>query len=36
MSVNKEVIRKNGKTKTRIVIELDGDEEFDIELTPKN
>jgi len=36
MSVNREVIRKNGKTKTRIVIEMDGDEEFDIEVKPKD
>jgi len=35
LTIDKKVIRKNGKTKTRIVIEMDGDEEFDIDLTPK-
>ena len=35
LSIDKKVIRKNGKTKTRIIIEVDGDEEFDIDLTPK-
>ena len=36
MTIEKEVIRRDGKTKTRIVIEIDGDEEFDIDLRPKN
>ena len=36
MTIEKEVIRRDGKTKTRIVIEVDGDEEFDIDLRPKN
>ncbi|MEP3888999.1 MAG: hypothetical protein ABJN69_00950 [Hellea sp.] len=36
MTVEKEVIKRNGKTKTRIVIEVDGDEEFDIDFKPKN
>ena len=36
MTIEKEVIKRNGKTKTRIVIEVDGDEEFDIDLKPKN
>ena len=35
LTIDKKVIRKNGKTKTRIIIEMDGDEEFDIDLTPK-
>ena len=35
MTVEKEVIKRNGKTKTRIVIEVDGDEEFDIDFKPK-
>ena len=35
LKIDKKVIRKNGKTKTRIIIEMDGDEEFDIDLTPK-
>ena len=34
LSIDKKVIRKNGKTKTRIIIEVDGDEEFDIDITP--
>lgn len=36
MTVEKEVIKRNGKTKTRIVIEVDGDEEFDIDFKPKD
>lgn len=36
MSIEKEVIKRDGKTKTRIVIEVDGDEEFDIDLKPRN
>jgi len=36
MTIEKEVIKRDGKTKTRIVIEVDGDEEFDIDLKPKN
>ena len=36
MTIEKEVIKRDGKTKTRIVIEVDGDEEFDIDLRPKN
>lgn len=36
MTIEKEVIKRDGKTKTRIVIEVDGDEEFDIDLVPKN
>lgn len=36
MTIEKEVIKRDGKTKTRIVIEVDGDEEFDIDLEPKN
>lgn len=36
MTIEKEVIKRGGKTKTRIVIEVDGDEEFDIDLKPKN
>lgn len=36
MKIEKEVIKRDGKTKTRIVIEVDGDEEFDIDLKPKN
>lgn len=36
MTVEKDVIKRNGKTKTRIVIEVDGDEEFDIDLKSKN
>ena len=36
MTVEKEVIKRDGKTKTRIVIEVDGDEEFDIDLKPKD
>ena len=35
MTIEKEVIKRDGKTKTRIVIEVDGDEEFDIDLKPK-
>jgi len=35
LSIDKKVIRKNGKTKTRIIIEVDGDEEFDVDITPK-
>lgn len=36
MTVEKDVIRRNGKTKTRIIIEVDGDEEFDIDFRPKD
>lgn len=36
MTIEKEVIKRDGKTKTRIVIEVDGDEDFDIDLKPKN
>jgi len=36
MTIEKEVIKRDGKTKTRIVIEVDGDEEFDIDLKPRN
>lgn len=36
MTIEKDVIKRDGKTKTRIVIEVDGDEEFDIDLKPKN
>lgn len=36
MTIEKEVIKRDGKTKTRIVIEVDGDEEFDIDLRPKS
>lgn len=36
MTVEKEVIKRDGKTKTRIVIEVDGDEEFDIDFKPKD
>ncbi|WP_026942589.1 hypothetical protein [Hellea balneolensis] len=36
MTIEKEVIKRDGKTKTRIVIEVDGDEEFDIDLIPKS
>ena len=36
ITIEKEVIRRGGKTKTRIIIEVDGDEEFDIDLRPKN
>jgi len=36
MTIEKEVIKRDGKTKTRIVIEVDGDEEFDIDFKPKN
>jgi len=36
MTIEKEVIKRDGKTKTRIIIEVDGDEEFDIDLKPKN
>lgn len=32
MTIEKEVIKRGGKTKTRIVIEVDGDEDFDIDL----
>ena len=35
MTIEKEVIKRDGKTKTRIVIEVDGDEEFDIDFEPK-
>ena len=35
MTIEKEVIKRDGKTKTRIVIEVDGDEEFDIDFKPK-
>ncbi len=36
MTIEKEVIKRDGKTKTRIVIEVDGDEEFDIDFKPRN
>ena len=36
MTIEKEVIKRGGKTKTRIVIEVDGDEDFDIDLKPRN
>lgn len=36
MTIEKEVIKRDGKTKTRIVIEVDGDEEFDIDFKPKD
>lgn len=36
MTVEREVIERGGKTKTRIIIEVDGDEEFDVEFSPKN
>lgn len=36
MTIEKEVIKRDGKTKTRIVIEVDGDEDFDIDLKPRN
>lgn len=36
LTIDKKVIRKNGKSKTRIVIEMDGDEDVDIELSPKD
>jgi hypothetical protein len=36
MTIEKDVIKRNGKTKTRIVIEVDGDEEFEIDIKPKN
>jgi hypothetical protein len=35
LTIDKEVITENGKTKTRIVIEMDGDEEVEIDLKPK-
>jgi len=36
MTIEKEVIRRDGKTKTRIVIEVDGDDDFDIDVKPRN
>jgi len=36
LTIDKKVIRKNGTSKTRIVIEMDGDEDVDIELSPKD
>lgn len=36
MTIEKDVIKRDGKTKTRIVIEVDGDEEFDIDLRPRS
>lgn len=36
MTIEKEVIKRGGKTKTRIVIEVDGDEEFDIDFRPRS
>lgn len=36
MTIEKEVIKRDGKTKTRIVIEVDGDEDFDIDFKPRN
>lgn len=36
MTVEKEVIKRNGRTKTRIIIEVDGDEEFNIDFRPKD
>ncbi len=35
LTIDKEIIKENGKTKTRIVIEMDGDEEIEIDLKPK-
>ena len=35
MTIEKEIIKRDGKTKTRIIIEVDGDEEFDIDFKPK-
>ncbi len=34
--IDKKIITENGKTKTRIVIEMDGDEEIEIDLKPKD
>ena len=36
LTINRKTVRQNGKTKTRIVIELDGEDDFDVELTPKS
>lgn len=36
MTIEREIIKRDGKTKTRIIIEVDGDEEFDVEFSPKD
>jgi len=36
LTIDKEVVKENGKKKTRIVIEMDGDEEVEIDLKPKD
>jgi len=36
LTIDKEVIKEGGKKKTRIVIEMDGDEEVEIDLKPKD
>lgn len=36
MTIEKEVVKENGKTRTRIVIEMDGGEDVDIDIKPKS
>ena len=35
LKIDRETVRVNGKAKTRIVIELDGEDDFDLSFTPK-
>ena len=35
LKIDRETVRRNGKAKTRIVIELDGEDDFDLSFTPK-
>ena len=36
LKIDRETVRQNGKAKTRIVIELDGEDDFDLSFTPKD
>ena len=36
LKIDRETVRVNGKAKTRIVIELDGEDDFDLSFTPKD
>ncbi len=36
LKIDRETVRTNGKAKTRIVIELDGEDDFEVSITPKD